>query len=160
MKKILSAVLAVVLMFSLVACGSKGTGEEKNIEGTLSEIMAKITDVPSLETIMVMEEEITKDNYTYNMKTEMVEGMQGLMSNAAIGSQAHSIVLIRLPKDADGDAIAKEILEKNTDGTPSKWVCVEAEKVEVVRHGDLILFVQSWEETTGEVVAKFNELAK
>lgn len=163
MKKLLTIVLAATLALSLVACSSNGGAsstppEVKNIAGTLPEIMDKITDVPSLE-IMLMDEELTSENFNYHTKIDMPEGAEGLVSGAAINAQAHATVLIRLPADADGDALAKDILTKNTDGSPSKWICVNAEKTEVIRHGDLILLVQSTEVTTDEIVAKFNELA-
>ncbi|MEG0018909.1 MAG: hypothetical protein RSE24_00620 [Oscillospiraceae bacterium] len=166
MKKLLTIALAGMMILSLTACGSKDAGDgaaagkDKNIEGTLPEIMEKITAVDTLKDIMTMDEELTAENFTFHTKTEMPKGVEGLVSGSAIGSQAHAVVLLRLPADADGDAIAKDILAKNTDGSPSKWICVMAEKVEVIRHGDLILFVQSWEDTTNEIVAKFNELAK
>ena len=154
MKKILTAFLVLVMVLGLAACSSK----EENIPGTLSEIMAKITDVPSLE-IAVMETELNAENWEHNTKIAMPEGAEGLVSDAMISAQAHSVVLIRLPEGADGDAIAQEILEKNTDPSqPSKWICVNPEMVEVVRRGDLILFVQSFETTTDEIVEKFNEL--
>lgn len=167
MKKVLTIALTAILALSMTACsngGDAGTDSNapetsKNIEGTLTEIMAKITEVPTLE-IMTMEEELTSENFLYHTKIEMPEGAQGVVSGAAIGSQAHAVVLIRLPEGADVDSITKDILAKNTDGSPSKWICVSAEKIEVVSQGDLVLFVQSWENTSAEIVAKFNELAK
>ena len=161
MKKILAIIMAATLAISMVACGSKDDSGETaqsngTPSGTLSEIMEKIKDVPSLG-IETMEAEMTADDWEYHTKITMPKGAEGMVSDAMIGSQAHSIVLIRLPKDADGDAIVNELLAKNSEG-PSKWICVEAEKVEVVRRGDIILFVQSWEDTAKEIVSKFNEL--
>lgn len=164
MKKLLAIIMAATLAVSMVACGSKDDSSNNNTDGgntpaaSLQEIMTQITDVPSLKEFSTMEVEMTADDWEYHTKTAMPEGAEGLVSDAVISAQAHSVVLIKLPEGADGEAIAKEILEKNTDGSPSKWLCVEAEKVEVVRKGNIILFVQSFEDSAKEIVDKFNEI--
>lgn len=181
MKKLLVMILAAAMAVSMVACSSDDSSssesssseviestssEETSSEDTSSEttespladMMAQITDVPSLE-IATMESEMTADNWEYNTKTTMPEGAVGLVSDAAISAQAHSVVLIQMPEGSDVEAYAQEILEKNTDPSqPSKWVCVQAEKVEVATKDNIILFVQSFETTANEILAKFNEM--
>ncbi len=163
MKKLLAIIMSAMLAVSMVACGSKNnSSNDANSTNTpsasLQEIMTQITDVPSMKDLSTMEVEMTAEDWEFHTKTKMPEGAEGLVSDAMIGSQAHSVVLIKLQEGADVEAIAKEIYEKHTDGSRSKWVCVEPEKVEVVNKGNIILFVQSYEDSAKEIVEKFNEI--
>ena len=64
----------------------------------------------------------------------------GLASESAMTSQAHSIVLLRMPQGADMEA-AKAKIAESID--PFKWICVgvEPDKVRVESNGDLICVV-------------------
>ena len=59
-------------------------------------------------------------------------------SEAAIGSQAYSLVLARVKDAADAPAVAQAML----DGIdPVKWVCVQANDIRAVTSGDTVLLV-------------------
>lgn len=77
---------------------------------------------------------------TWYLGTEDVQFEAGLASEAMITSQAHSIVLLRMAKDADMEA-AKTAIRDSID--PFKWICVgvDPEKVRVESSGDLICVV-------------------
>ena len=47
-----------------------------------------------------------------------------------------------------------EDIEANAN--PNKWLCVTAEKTEVVSHGNLVLLVMSFEDDATTVVDNFN----
>ena len=74
----------------------------------------------------------------------------GLASESAMTSQAHSIVLLRMPQGADMEA-AKAKIAESID--PFKWICVgvEPDKVRVESNGDLICVVL--DDTNGDYYA-------
>ena len=150
-KKILLIFLLSISIFALAGCG------EKEVEGSLEEIMEKIyATIPQEERPMMLQN-ITPE-------AEQVEGYIGtndinyneiLVSESAVGSIAHSVVLIRL-KDAEDVEDAKTKIKDNVK--PDKWVCVSAEKVVVESRGNLILLVMASEDTATEIQNNFINL--
>jgi len=85
------------------------------------------------------------------------EGAVAMTADAAIGSIAHSVVVVKVPEGVDAATVAADI-EANAD--PRKWICVEAEKVIVSYHEDTILLVMSAEATADAIAANFDALYK
>ena len=139
MKKTLLSLLLLFSLLLLTGCGTVGSESESVIEGSLEELLAKVTEGVEPD-IMVMETPLTQENFSSYLFIDYVEGSEGLASDAAINAIAHSVVLLRLPEGADAAEIQKEI-EENLN--PRKWVCVEAESSKVARHGNLILVAMS-----------------
>lgn len=117
---------------------------------SLEDIMATI--YKDVKTPMVMNTEITADNFSYFLNMDAIPGVEGLASDAMIGSIAHSVVLLRVPETEDIKSIAKDV-EKNAN--PRKWICVQAEQVTVTYKDDVILLVMSNKEVADAVVANF-----
>ena len=151
MKKILFMLVAVVLAVSLTGCG------EKNVEGTLEEIMDKVyASVPEDQRpMMLMNTEVTEENVEMFLGTADIEFEEALASESGVGSIAHSVVLIRVKKGANVEAI-KEKLENSVN--PRKWICVEAEEVEIESKGNLIILIMSSENTVEKIETEFNKL--
>ncbi len=61
---------------------------------------------------------------------------EAVASETMIGSQAYSLVLVRLNDANDGESVAKEMLN-GID--PRKWICVEADDLQVVSYDDVIM---------------------
>lgn len=117
----------------------------------LSQIMASITS--NLGEMPVLGEvELDKENFTFYTFADYVEGAEGYVSEPMIGSIAHSVVLVRLPEGTDVSAFAAKV-KANAD--PRKWICVEAETVEVKTKGNLVLLVMSSKEIANKIVSKF-----
>lgn len=79
----------------------------------------------------------------YNAGLTLDEGAlvdAGVLSESLTGSQAYSLVLLRLKDAADAPAIAEAMLE-NID--PAKWVCVGADVQRVVAFDDKVLYVMA-----------------
>jgi hypothetical protein len=72
-----------------------------------------------------------------------------------IGSIAHSIVLVRVADGEDVNAVVTAIKENIN---PRKWICVEAEKVEVTNRGNLVLMAMSSTTIVDTVVKSFKAL--
>ena len=50
-------------------------------------------------------------------------------------------------------AVAEDI---EANANPNKWLCVTAEKTQVVSHGNLVLLVMSFEDDVDTIVDNFN----
>ena len=80
---------------------------------------------------------------TYNAGLTLDQGVlvdAAVLSESLTGSQAYSLVLLRLKDAADAPAIAEAMLE-NID--PAKWVCVGADVQRVVAFDDKVLYVMA-----------------
>ena len=145
----LVAIIAVCLV--LTGCGAK---KEKNVEGTLEEIMTKVySSVPEDELPMLMNIEVNEESIEGFLGTSDIEYESILASEPMISSIAHSVVLVRTKENADVDAIKKKIKENIN---PRKWVCVwvEDEDVIIESKGDLIIVIVVENETIRKSVEK------
>ena len=151
LKNILLVFVMGILVISLTGCG------EKNVKGTLEEIMDKVySSVPEDERpMMLMNVEVTEENVEMYLGTSDIEFEEALASESATGSIAHSVVLVRVKNGANVELI-KEKIENSVN--PRKWICVEAEEVEVESKGNLIILIMSSEATTEKIENSFNGL--
>ncbi len=150
-KKIILGCLACVTLFSLTGCG------EKQVEGTLEEIMTKVyADVPEDERPMMLTNiEVTEENIENYLGTKDFEYEEALASESAVGSIAHSVVLIRMKDGADVEE-AKKKIEENAN--PRKWICVEADDVVVKNKGNLIILIMSSSNYIEKIENSFDNL--
>ena len=115
-------------------------------DAELSELVDKIyaaypVDVMMLQTTAI---DLTDaDWYPYQTGLDAEQAAKvdaAVLSEPGVGSQAYSLVLVRM-KDADDD---QEISEAMLDGiNMRKWVCVAADKARVVTFDDKVLFVMA-----------------
>ena len=140
MKKIILGLCIVLSVFIMTGCGQK----EKNIEGTLEEIMTKVYAGISDEELpmMLSNVEVTDENIENYLGTKDIDYQEALASESMVGSIAHSVVLIRMNEGADIEEAKTLIKEK---ANPRKWICVEAENVYVESKGNLIILIMSGE---------------
>ena len=150
-KKIILGCLACVTLFSLTGCG------EKQVEGTLEEIMTKVyADVPEEERPMMLTNfEVTEENVENYLGTKDIEYEEALASESAVGSIAHSVVLVRM-KDGANIEDAKKKIEENAN--PKKWICVEADDVVVKNKGNLIILIMSSSNYIEKIENSFDNL--
>lgn len=179
MKKFILTTLAVLMIFSMAACSEAETTTTTTTaaptttttaaptttttEATtttteaakqeLTDIMATI--MTDIETSMLMETPLDSENFEYFAFIPAMDGVEGLASEAAMSSVAHSVVLFRVSEDVDVEAMMKSI-EDNMD--PRKWICVEAEKTYVLQNNDLVILIMSNEETADKIAENFNNL--
>jgi len=141
MKRVIAIVTLIVMVFSLAACSSKA--EQKNVEGTLSEIFNKIYDNAEAEKPMMLSEtEVTDANTAYYLGSADVKFVEGLASEPMVGSIPHSMVLIRVDSGTNIEN-TKKLIRESVD--PRKWICagVQPDEVIVDSIGDLIFLVMS-----------------
>ena len=164
MKKVLMLLLVGVLVLSLAACTKKE--EEKksgNNGGTtvqdLIELSKKVhANVENIPFVEEMEIDIHEPN-----ELKMVTGLSSseyvlhaIRTEAMIGAQAYSFVLVRVVEDADIEAMKKEMLDNIDLG---KWICAWADKVHVTNFGNIIMLVMGDKEISyiDEVYAEFEK---
>lgn len=144
-KKLLLLLVMIPACLMLTACG------EKNVEGTLEEIMTKVyADIPEDERpMMLMNMEVTEENVEGFLGTADIEYESALASESGVGSIAHSVVLVRTKDNADIEAIKTSIKE---NVNPRKWICVGVEEDDVIvkNKGNLIILIMVEDETTRE----------
>lgn len=135
-KKLIVLGTTLMLCLSMVGCGNK------NVEGNLSDLMAKIyKDIPEDKLPMYLENrEVTKENVESYLGTKDIEFKEALASESMVGSVAYSVVLVRAKEGADIEKLKKQIKE-NVD--PRKWICVGVENVIVENIGDLVIVILS-----------------
>lgn len=153
MKKIILGLCIVLSVFIMTGCGQK----EKNIEGTLEEIMTKVYAGISDEELpmMLSNVEVTDENIENYLGTKDIDYQEALASESMVGSIAHSIVLIRMNEGANIEDAKTLIKEK---ANPRKWICVEAENVYVESKGNLIILIMSGE-LADSIKANFEQLS-
>ena len=140
MKKVISVIMASVLMLCFVtACG--GDTSAKGPDGTLTEIVEKIYESSKPEFgVMTMEVNVSDSDalkaYTGLDSADKVS--EAVASEPMIGSQAYSLVLVRVKNSAD----AKEVAEAMKNGiNQAKWICVEADQIRVSACGDVVMLI-------------------
>lgn len=135
MKKFFSLMCLMALCLLFTGCGNK------NIEGTLPEIMDKLYEgISEDEMPMALQNvELNADNFEYYAFAD-VKYKEAIASESMTGSIAHSVVLIRLEDGEDSQKVVEDIKAK---ADPRKWICVEAENTYVLAKGDLVVLIMS-----------------
>lgn len=155
MKKIVLLLFLAVSVLSLAGCGQK----EKNVEGTLSEIMDRLYEGVAEEDMpmMVQTTEIPKESIANYLGegTESIDMKEAAVSESMVGSIAHSIVLVRMNENADIESTKALIKEK---ANPRKWICVEAEQVYVESKGDLVVLIMTNSKMADTIKTNFEAL--
>jgi len=159
MKKI-ALILALVLSLSvLTACG--GNSAETTItapEGTAEELVAKVYENVTIELpLMSMPIDLADADTVAYMSglTDASAVSEMVVSEPMMGSQAYSLVMVRLNDAAQAETVAQNIFD-NID--TRKWICVEATEKQAVVCGDLVMFIMLSPEygvTTDQIVEAF-----
>lgn len=117
--------------------------EVANLEGTLPEIIEKIyAQKESGLSVITMEPDLTDLDALpyYTGLKEATKIKAAAVSESAFGSQAYSLVLVRLNDAKDAEEIANAMLE----GIDTrKWCCVAADDVRVAAYGDVVMFIMT-----------------
>lgn len=122
------------------------TGAELTADAELSGMVDKIYEAYPVELMMMTTSavDLSDDSWlTYNTGLTAEQGAlvdAGVLSESMTGSQAYSLVLLRVKDEADAQTIADAVLD---NVQMNKWVCTMADKARVATFGDKVLFVMS-----------------
>ena len=135
LKKFGNLLFIACLLFT--GCGEK---KEKNLEGSLADIMNKVYDGVEAEMPMLLQTELNDENIEYFLGTTDIDYKEGLASEPMMSSIAHSVVLVRMNEGANIEE-AKEKIKKSVN--PRKWICVEVSENDVIvdSRGDIIILI-------------------
>ena len=154
MKKFMSVLLALAMVFALAACGNATNKNETpaetpaaaNLEGTMEELVNQIVELNPVEfmggTMPVDLTDTSEDGlwaiqyFTGLASAEQITDVA--VYEPMMGSQAYSMVLARVNDAAKAEEVAQMMLD-NID--PRKWICVAADDIDAAIYGDLVLFV-------------------
>lgn len=103
------------------------------------------------------DDEYAVSSYTGLTMDDVKKLDAAIVSEPMMGSQAYSLVLVRLKDKAD----AADIAQKMADGiNPRKWVCVEADELTVVSKDNIIMLFMADHElySMDDAVAAFTEV--
>lgn len=143
MKKHFARIMVLFLTLSLLtACGEKAP-ENVLADQSLEEILAAIYEEKAPEfPLMDMPVDLADENavsyYTGLSGEDAKMVKEALASESAMGSQAYSLVLLRLNDAKDAEAAATAV---KAGINPRKWICVEADDLRVSAHGDVVMLV-------------------
>lgn len=127
------------------------TGEALPADAELSEMVDKIYAAYPVELMMMTTSAVDLNDESwcrYNTGLSAEEAAKvdaGVLSESMTGSQAYSLVLLRVKDKADAQTIADAMLDSIQ---MNKWVCVMADKARVATFGDKVLFVMTNSELT------------
>lgn len=122
---------------------------KSNIKNTMNEIVKDVNMV-SAENM-----ELNKQNFEEFSFIPWKEGIEAIVSEGLISTNAHSMVLIKTSKK-DGEKIAKEIASK---ANPRKWICVGSETAKVLYTDDYVFLVMTFKDTYNSVAENFKKVA-
>lgn len=153
MIKKISFITIIVLSLFLI------TGCDKKVEGSLEEIMTKVYEnIKEERPMMLTNMEVNSDNIEYYLGTNEIEYEEALASESAVGSIAHSVVLLRAKPNSDIESIKTKIKESIN---PRKWICVGVDEKDIIveNKGDLIILILVEDSKTRQTLEKgFNNL--
>lgn len=122
------------------------TGTEVTADAELSGMVDQIYEAYPVELMMMTTSAVDLSDeswLTYNTGLTAEQGAlvdAGVLSESMTGSQAYSMVLLRVKDEADAQTIADAVLN---NVQMNKWVCTMADKARIVTFGDKVLFVMS-----------------
>lgn len=122
------------------------TGAELTADAELSGMVDKIYEAYPVELMMMTTSAVDLSDeswLTYNTGLTAEQGAlvdAGVLSESMTGSQAYSLVLLRVKDEADAQTLADAVLD---NVQMNKWVCTMADKARVATFGDKVLFVMS-----------------
>ena len=133
--------IALFLVICLSAFVLTGCGE-KNVEGELDELMAKVySQLPEDKTPMGLTNiEVTAENVEGFLGTADIEYKEALASEPQVSSIAHSVVLVRVEDESKVEEVMAQIKD---NVNPRKWICVGVEEDQVIvkNKGNLIILI-------------------
>lgn len=153
MKKFFAMLLVLTMMFSFAACGGNAaeptttpTEAAKTVEGTMEELLNKVVEIQPVEFMggtMPIDLADTSEDGLWNIKYNTGLDNADNITDAAVfgpmmGSMAFSMVMVRVAEGADVKAVA-EGMKNGID--PRKWICVEADDLQVVSYGDVVMLI-------------------
>ena len=160
MKKLISVLLVLAMALSLAACGTANTPATEaptevpavSLNGTLEELLYKVIEIQPVEFMggaMTLDLTDTSEDGMWMVKNYTgLENAESITEAAfyepMMGSIPYSMVMVRVNEGADVAAVA-EGMKNGID--QRKWICVEADDLQVVSYGDVVMLIMVGSDT-------------
>jgi len=168
-KKVILGIVIAVVVVALVVVGILVFGSansapvvpiatEEEVLKVAEDVYSKIdmNEMPMLDTqVMDLSDAEMVKMFTGLSDASKVEF--AVLSQPMMGSQAYSMLLVKVKEGQDVDVIKKEMVD-NID--VRRWICVAAEKVLATNHSDLICLVMADEDRATNVYNAFKEVVQ
>ena len=153
-KSLWAAAVLVTAAAVFAGCGN-GKTVRTALEGrTLPEIIDLIYEQkdPGLAVATTEVDIGDADALKYSTGLDSAEGIEAAaVSEAMISAQAYSMVLVRTEDSADTESVAEKMKE---GADPAKWICVQADDMEVSGYGDVAMLIMVSSELSDSVTAE------
>lgn len=144
MKKLMALLLVMTMALTMVACRSRK--KTAALEGTMEETINKIMQANPVEFmggVTPLNLEDTSEEGKWALKNYTGLDSAEKLTDAAVyepmtGSQAFSLVLVRVVDAADAKTVAQQMKDNIN---PAKWICVTADEVMAAGYGDTVMFI-------------------
>lgn len=145
MKKMMALLLVMTVALTMAACGCKKQNTAV-LAGTMEENINKIMQANPTEFsgfVTAVDLNDTSEDGKWALKNFTGLDSADKITDAAVyepmtGSQAFSLVLVRVADAADAKAVAQQMKDNIN---PAKWICVSADQVMAAGYGDTVLFI-------------------
>ncbi|MBQ5608434.1 MAG: hypothetical protein IIU86_05350 [Oscillospiraceae bacterium] len=145
MKKLMALLLVMTVALTMAACG-RSKKNTAALAGTMEENINKIMQANPTEFmggVTVLDLKDTTEDGKWALKNFTGLDSADKITDAAVyepmtGSQAFSLVLVRVADAADAKPVAQQMKDNIN---PAKWICVSADQVMAAGYGDTVLFI-------------------
>lgn len=162
MKKVISLILAMTLVFALAGCGAAETPETTpavSLEGTMEELVNQVIEQNPVEFMGgMMPVDLTDTSedglwaIKYNTGLDNADQIEDVaVFEPMMGSIGFSLVMVRA-KDGVGTKTLAEAMKAGID--QRKWICVEADDLLVAGFADVVMLIMV-DSTTGLTAQSF-----
>ena len=154
MKKMIAMLMALTMMFSFAACGGNNTPATEapteapvvKVEGTMEELLNKSVELKPVEfmggTMPIDLTDTSEDGLWFLSSNTGLANADDITEAAffgpMMGSIAYTMAMVRVKEGADVKTVA-ETMKTGID--PRKWICVEADDLQVVSYGDVVMLI-------------------
>ena len=115
--------------------------EESDAEGELFALADKLYEGIDPENMpMVGTMELTEENFEYSAFVPYKSSYLAVESMPMMGSQPHSVVIVKTDSEEDAAILADEML---ANANPRKWICVQARSVKSAAKGNYAILVMT-----------------
>ena len=142
MKKFIAILMLAAMALTLTACGApaeqKPQGADLSGE-TVETLIEKIYETKMPEfALMTMPVDLADAETTAWLTGVSDPSLlkEAAVSESMMGSQAYSLVMVRVNDAAKSEEVAQMMLDNIV-----KWICVQADDIDAAIYGDLVLFV-------------------
>ena len=122
-------------------------GEIAELQAELDELQQLYNELSKFRIPFTFEQDLTQEGGQFNpisyfLGADDIPFAEGVASEAAIGAQAYSLVLLRMEANADIEA-AKTKIKNGVD--PMKWICAGVDPSDVIvdNLGDLVILIMA-----------------